>query len=148
MQLKVPVCIDMVERQAGSLIGSELRGDFDSDLTFQRTVERNLRSVAGKVAAKPAVAIDKTRNLGGIAHRLAVKENDVKPDAQARQRPSARNCVGGRGSANHEARRAENAAPVSLLDGSVDRLAEPEIVRGDDQPVQCTNSLWELNCAA
>jgi hypothetical protein len=36
---------------------------------------------------------------------------------------------------------------VSLLDGGVDRLAEPEIVRGDDQPVQCANSARELNCA-
>ena len=83
MQLKMPMRIDMVERQAGGPIGCKLRGDFDSDLTFQRWVERDLRAVAGKVAAKPAAAIDKTRNLGGVAYRLAVEEDDVKPDAQA-----------------------------------------------------------------
>ena len=83
MQLKVPVSIDMVERQSGGPIGCKLRGDFNSELTFHRWVERDLHAVAGKVAAKPAAAIDKTRNLGGVAYRLAVEEDDVKPDAQA-----------------------------------------------------------------
>ena len=61
---------------------------------------------------------------------------------------SPRNCIGGSWSADHEARRAENAAPVGFLDGGVDRLAEPEIVGGYDQPVQCANSPWELNWTA
>ena len=51
MQLKVPVSIDMVERQSGRPIGRKLRGDFDSELTFHRWVERDLHAVAGKVAA-------------------------------------------------------------------------------------------------
>ena len=37
---------------------------------------------------------------------------------------------------------------MRLLDGGVDRFTQPEIVRGDDQPVQRANSPWELSCSA
>ena len=136
----MPMRVDVVERQSGSPVGLELRGDFPAHLPLQGRVQRNFRTVKREVVAEVSVTVDETRNVGTISHRIAVDENNVKPDAQARQRSRARDRVGRRGRADHEARSAENAAPVRCLDGGVDWLAEPEIVRRDDQPVQCAIS--------
>jgi hypothetical protein len=99
-----------------------------------------LRTITGQVSSESTAAIDKTRNVGTVTDWIAVDEDDMKPDAQVRQRTRAGDGVGRSGSADHEARGAENAAPVRLLDGGVDRFTQPEVVRGDDQPVQCANS--------
>ena len=122
MELEMPMRVDVVERQSGSPVGLELRGDFPAHLPLQGRVQRNFRAVKREVVAEVSVTVDETRNVGAISHRITVDENDVKPDA------------------HHKARSAENAAPVRRLDGDVDWLAEPEIVRRDDQPVQCAIS--------
>jgi hypothetical protein len=99
-----------------------------------------LHAIAGEIVAEGPAAVNKTRNFGAISHRIAVDKDDMKPDAQVRQRASASERVGRRRRTDHEARRAQNAAPVRFLDSGVNGLAEPEIVRRDDQPIQCANS--------
>jgi hypothetical protein len=64
----------------------------------------------------------------------------VQPNAQIGQPPRPLDGVRRRGSADHEARRAQDAAPVRFLDGGVDRFAEAEVVRRDYQLVQCASS--------
>ena len=136
----MPVRIDVIERQPGRLVSLELRSDFLGDLSPHRTVQGDLRAVAGKIVAKPSTAVDESRNLRGVAHRIAIDKDDVKPDAQVRQGPRALDRVGRRRSADHEARGAEDATPMRLLDRGVDGLAQPEIVRIDDQVIQCASS--------
>ena len=64
----------------------------------------------------------------------------MQPDAQVRQPARPLDRIGGCGRADHQACRAQNAAPVRFLDGGIDRFAEAEIVRRDYQPVQCASS--------
>ena len=140
MKLEVPVPIDVIERQSGRAIGLELRGDFLRHLPLHRRIESQLCAVKRKIAAETAVAVDQTRNFATVAHRLAVGQHDVKPDPKARQRPRPRHRIRGRRSADHEARRAQNTAPVRCFDSGVDRLTETEIVGRDDQSIQCASS--------
>jgi hypothetical protein len=60
----------------------------------------------------------------------------VEADAEFRQAARAFDRIGCRGSADHEACRAQYAALVRLFDGGIDVLAEAEIVGRDDQMVQ------------
>jgi hypothetical protein len=71
-----------------------------------------------------------------LAHRVAIDEDDVKPNPQVWQTARAFHRVDRGRSADHEACRAQHAVAVSLLDGGVDVFAEAEIVGRDDQMVQ------------
>jgi hypothetical protein len=71
-----------------------------------------------------------------LADRVAVDEDDVKPDLELWQTAGAFNRVGRGRSADHEACRAQYAVAVRLLDGGVDVFAEAEIVGRDDKMVQ------------
>ena len=130
----------MVERQSRRPVGLELGGNFRLDLPPQRGTEGNLRAVAGEVVAEASVAVEQLGNLRAVRDRIAIDEDEVQPDAERRQGPRARHRIGRRRSADHEARRTQDTAPVRRLDGGVYRLAEPEIVCCDDQPVQCASS--------
>ena len=57
----------MIERQSARPIGVKLRRDFAADLTPERRVQRNLRTIAGQIAAESTAAIDKTRNVGTVS---------------------------------------------------------------------------------
>ena len=65
----------------------------------------------------------------------------MQPDAQVRQPPRPLDSVAGSSTADHEASRAQNAAPMRFLDGGIDGLAQAEVVRRDYQPIQCASSL-------
>jgi hypothetical protein len=138
--MKMPVRIDVIERQPGRPVRLELRADFPCDLPPHGSIHGDLGAIAGKIIAELTAAVDETRNLRTVGDRIAIDEDDVKPDAQARQRPRARDRIGRRGSADHETRGAQDAASMRLFDRGVDGLAEPEIVRSDDQVVQCASS--------
>jgi len=64
----------------------------------------------------------------------------MKPDPEARHAPGARDGVRRGGAPDHQARGGEDALLVGLLDGLVDRLRQPEIVGGDDEPLQGATS--------
>jgi hypothetical protein len=64
----------------------------------------------------------------------------MQPNPEVRQSPSTRDRVRDGGCADHEACRGENAAPVRLFDGGVDRFAETEVIRCNNQPVQGVSS--------
>jgi hypothetical protein len=83
-----------------------------------------------------AVAVDERRYVRALTHRVAIDQDDVKPDAEFRQAAGAFDRIGCGGSADHEACRAQYAALVRLFDGGVDVLAEAEIVGRDDEMVQ------------
>lgn len=138
--MKVPMRIDVVERQPGGVKNLELRGDFPRRLPPQGSVQGKLRAVAGKVVAQSAVAIDETGYVRALGHRLAIDEDKVKPDTQVRQPSRALHRVGRGWSADHETCGAENTLSMRRLDGFVDGLAEPEIIRIYDQAVQCASS--------
>ena len=140
VQVEVPVGIDVIERQPRGAVGIELRGDFHSHLPPERRTKGNLRPIDGKIIAQPSAVADKSRNICRIDRRLAIDQNDVQPDAQVRQAPRSLDCVGCGRAADHQARSAEYAAAVRFLDGGVNRLAQPEIVRRDDQAIQCASS--------
>ena len=90
-------------------------------------------------AKRPAAKVCRSRVRAGRARRQCGVAG-AQLDAQVRQRPRAGDGIASRGSADHEARSAQDAAPVRLFDGGVDRLAETEIVRRDDQSIQCASS--------
>ncbi len=57
----------------------------------------------------------------------------MQPHAQPRQAPRARRRIGGGGTGHHQAGMGERTLEMGALDRLVDRLAEPEIVGGEDQ---------------
>lgn len=59
---------------------------------------------------------------------------------QAWQASRPRNRVGSSGTADHQARRGQDALAVRDLDRLIDLWRQPEIVGGDDQPVQWRTS--------
>jgi hypothetical protein len=132
--------IDVIERQSKSAIGFELCGDFSLELPPQGRIERNLRAISRQVIAKFALPVDQAGDIGGGADRDAIDQHDVQADAQARHGTRPRHRVDRGRRADHEARRAQNAAPMRLLDGGIDRFAETEIVGRDDESVQCASS--------
>jgi hypothetical protein len=71
-----------------------------------------------------------------FAHRVAIDEDDVKPDPQIWQAARPFHRIGRGRSADHEACRAQHAALVRFFDGGVDMLVEAEIVGRDDEMVQ------------
>ena len=74
--------------------------------------------------------------MRAVAHRVAVDEDDVKPDPERWQTAGALDRVSRGRRADHEACRAQYAVAVGLLDGDVDVFAKAEIVGGDDKMVQ------------
>jgi hypothetical protein len=134
--VEMAVRIDMVERQAGGAICLELRGDLLLRLAARGRAQRQRRAVAGEIVAQIAVTVDQRWYARSLTHRVAVDEDDMKPDPQAWQTAGAFDRVGRGRSADHEACGAQHAAPVRFLDGGVDVLAEAEIVGRDDQMVQ------------
>ena len=84
MKLKMPVRIDMVERQPGGAKSLELRGDFFRYLPPQRGVHHDLCAETGKVSPQSSVAVDESRYVRTVRDRLAIDENEVKPDTQVR----------------------------------------------------------------
>ena len=52
MELKMPVTVDVIERQPGCPIGFELRGDLSFDLPLDRGIEGDLRAVERQVVAE------------------------------------------------------------------------------------------------
>ena len=138
--MKMPVRIDVVERQPRRPKGFKLGGDFRTDLPPHGRVHGAADAQAYERVGQTPGGVEESRNLRRRQDRIAVDQHNVEPDTQARQRPRAVDGVGCCRSADHQARRAENAAPVRLFDRGVDRFAEPEIVRRNRQPIQWADS--------
>ena len=136
----MPVRVDVIERQSGRAVGLELGGDFVGHLGPRRKVRRDLQAVAAEIVPQPAGAIEKPRDLRARAHGIAVDQHDMQPDPKARHGARPRHRVSRRRGADHETRGGENAAAVCCFDCGVDGLAQPKIVRGNDQAVQCAGS--------
>ena len=134
--MKMPVCIDVVERQAGRTKSFELGGNLGTNLPPHGRINCATDAEAYEIVGEASGSVDQSRNLRRWEDRVAVDQDDVKPDAQARQCAGAFDRIGRRRAADHQARRAENTAPVRLFDRGVDRLAQPEIVRCNRQPIQ------------
>jgi hypothetical protein len=117
-----------------------LRRDFSFDLPLDRRIEGDLRAIERQVVAEISHVVEETGNLAARADRHAIGEHDMKPNSQVGQPARARDGVRDGRCADHEACRTQNAAPVRFFDGGVDRFAEAEVVRRDDQPVQCARS--------
>ena len=133
--MKMAVGVDVVERQSGRAIGLKLRGDFGANLPPHRRSNHATDAVADEIIAQAPRRIDQRRNLRARRHRIVIDENDVKSDAQPGQRTRASNGIGRGRCADHQACRAENAAPVRLFNRGIDRFAEPEIVGRYRQPI-------------
>ena len=133
--MEVPMRVDVIERQPGGAVGIELRGNLFFDLPPKRGKKGDLRSIDREVVAQPSAVADKAWNIGRIERRLAIDQNDVQSDSQIRRRPRSLDRVGCGGTGDHQTRGAEDAAAMRFLDGGIDRLAQPEIVRRDDQPI-------------
>jgi hypothetical protein len=138
--MEMPVRIDVVERQPGRPKSFELGGNFRADLLAHGGTHGAADAQAHERVGQSPGGVSERRDLRRRQDRIAVDQNNVKPDAQARQRTRAFDGVGCCRSADHQARRAENAAPVRLFDRGVDRFAEPEIVRRNRQPIQWADS--------
>src|ERR1700733_2169877 len=138
--MKMPMRIDVIERQSGGAVGVELRGDFGADLPPDTRSNDAADAVADEIVAQTPRGTVERWNLRARGERIVIDQNDVKPDAQPRQFTRASDGVGRGRSADHETCGAENAAPVRLFDRGIDRFAEPEIVRRYRQPIQCADS--------
>ncbi len=132
--------VDVVERQPGGAVSLELRGDFLRDLPPQRRAYGDLGAVAGEIVAQSAAAVDQAGDLRALRQRIAVDQDHMQPDAQARQPPRARDGIGRGRRADHQARGTQHAVSVRRLDSGVDLFAQAEIVRRYDQMVQCASS--------
>ena len=84
--------------------------------------------------------VDQARYVFAVRNRIAVDEDYMQSNAQVGQPPCALDRIGRRRRSHHEARGTENPAAMSRLNGGIDLRAEPEVVRGDNQMVQWTNS--------
>ena len=139
--MKMPVRVDVIERQSGRAVGLELGGDFVDHLGRCREGPRDLRAVAGKIVPQPAGAIEKPRDHPrAVTHGIAVHQHDMQPDPETRHGARPADRIGRRGRADHETRGSKNAATVCGFDCGVDGCAQPKIVRGNDQTVQCAGS--------
>ena len=140
MQVEMPMGVDVIERQPRRPVGFELRCDFFFDLPPQRRTKGDLHPIDGNIVAQPSAVADQARNIRAVECRLTVNQNDVQTDAKIGQGPRPLDRVGRGGTSDHQARGAENAAAMRFFDGGVNRLAQPEIIRGDNQAIQCANS--------
>ncbi len=146
VKMKMPMRVDMIERQPGRAVKFELGSDLLRYLLPRPAIQCDLNPEASKVAAQSAARIEKPADLRSVAGRIAVGQHQMKPDAKAGQAPRPRHRIGGSRSGDHQTCGAEYAFAVGKLDGGVDLVTEPEIIGRYDQMVQCVSSRrWRRN---
>ncbi len=136
------VRIDVVERQPGRGECRELRRDLGRKLASNGGAQRDREAEPRHVGAEMTVRADEIGNAFGRQGGLRFDQHHVQTDAQARHRARAAHRVGRTRARDHQAGGRENTGPVRDLDRLVDLGREAEIVRGDDQAVQCAGALW------
>ena len=136
MKLEMPVAIDMIERQPGRAKSFELRGDFFGDLPPHAKDRRRSarRKAAGRCGNRPLRRRPGREFRAGRLTGVPSTRTTCRPTRRFGSRRARSTASAAAGAADHQARRAQDAAPVRFLDGGVDRFAEAEIVRRDDQP--------------
>jgi len=82
--MKMPVRIDMVERQPGRPKGLELGGNFRADLPARGRIDCAAGTVANEIVTQTPGRLDERGNLRAWSNRIAVDKDDVKPNPQAR----------------------------------------------------------------
>jgi hypothetical protein len=140
MQLQMSMSIDVIESQTGDLKSLELRRHFTNHLPPGQGAERQLGTVKDEVIAEMTVFAEELGNVLPLSYRFPICKHEVEPDTQVGQPLRALDGVRSGRRADHEAGRAENTAPMRLLDGGVNRLAETKIVGRYNQVVQCAGS--------
>ena len=101
-------------------------------------------AVGGKVGAQAARGVEEIGDVLNWGDGPALDQHEMQPDAQVRHQPRPRHGVRRGRSADDQARRAEDAMPMGLLDRLVDFRREAEIVGRDDEPlhVQASSRWW------
>src|SRR5262249_21762800 len=120
MQLEMAVAVYMIEREPRRPIGFEIPRDLSFHLPVYPRIERDLRAIKRQVVAEISFVVDQAGYFTARADRHAISENDMQPDAEVRQPPRPLEGVGGSSAADHEACRAQDAAPMGFLDGGID----------------------------
>ena len=130
------VGVDVVERQAGSPKGLELRADLARQLIPHFRQKEEPDAGADQVAVEFAIAADQRRDLSGGQYRAAIDQHEMQSDSQPRQQPGTRHRIRRCRRTDHQARGRQDPVPMRLLDSLIDGRVEPEIVGADDQPPQ------------
>ena len=141
VQVEMLVGVHMVQRQSGGGEGRELGLDLRGELATHRRAEEEIHPGPDHVLAEEALAIDEVRHPLRRQHWPALDQDQMEPDAQARQTSSPGDGIARPGLARHQACRRQNAVPVGLLDGLVDLARQPEVIGRDDELLQLAISL-------
>ena len=136
VQMKMPVDVDVIERQASREKGAKLRLDFRSHLRPRRCVQRELESEPGEIRAQTPASVHQMPDFRGRQNRRGIGQCEMKADPQARQPPGSPDRVFGMSPRDHQARRRQDASRASDFDGFIHFASEAEIVGGDDQTIQ------------
>jgi hypothetical protein len=140
VNMDVLVAVDMVERQPGRAERFELGANFRRKLPARRGREVEAKPGAHHVRVKLAVRSDERGNLRCRQDRRPVRQHQMQSDAERRQPFRARNGVGGRRLADHQARDRQNTVAMGLLDGLVDGDVPAEIVGADDKAFHASSA--------
>jgi len=130
----------VIEWQAGCGEGGELRLDLLRQLAPHAWPQEG-DARGDHIVAKTAISADETRHAIGWQHRPAIDQHEMEADAEAWQPAGPRHGVVHRRARDHQARRAQYAFAMRLLDRLVDRDVRAEIIGGDDQLLQAMDSL-------
>jgi len=139
------VAVHMIERKTGLLVGTELSLDLSLELCPHRWPRADIKSKLREVLAQLTARVDEIRDAFRRRGRLALDQDQMQADAEVRQPAGAPNRVGGGGSGDHQARRAQDALLVRQLDRFIDLGRQPEVIGGDDEMPQAATSRWRRN---
>jgi hypothetical protein len=140
MQVKMLVGADVIERETGRAKGLELGADLSQHLPAHAGQKEHRRAGERHVRSKSPITIHKVRHGGGRQDWPRVRQREMQPDREPGQPPRHFHSRRRRGCSNHEARGRERAFDMGDLNRAVHLIGEAEIVRGDDQKLQCAVS--------
>jgi len=140
MEMKMMMRIDVIERKPRCAKGLELRGYFSGDLPARGRWKQEPQPGHQQIVSEQPIGADEVANFAGRQRRTAIHQNEMQADAQRGQATRACDSIIRSGSADHQARRGQNAVRVRRLDGIVDLDGQAEVVGGDDQRFQCAVS--------
>ena len=140
MHVEVLVGVHVIQRQARAAKSLELRCDLGGKLAPYRGAKVYVQGSLGHAASETPRGIDQIGQVVRLKHRMPVNQHNVQPHAQRGHAACPHHRISGSGRPDHEARGGDNAGPVGDLHRLVDFVRASEIVCGDDQRLQCTNS--------
>ncbi len=133
MQMKMLVCVDVIEGQSGARKCQELRADLGFELLANGGARKISHPAEKHVLAHASVGVRDAGDLLRRQRRRSIRKDDVQADAKIRQTSGPPHRIGRRRSGYHQAGRGEDAAAACLLDGFVDGFVQAKIISGDDQ---------------